>query len=56
MKDQVIYLKPKKKTYSKQIATFYTIEDANLWEKHIQSQGCIQSEIVPVFQNELQQV
>jgi hypothetical protein len=28
MKYQVIYLKPKKKAYSKQIATFLTIEDA----------------------------
>jgi len=49
MKYQVIYLKPKKKEYSKQIATFYTIEDASLWEKHIKQQGCKESEIVPVL-------
>lgn len=49
MKYQVIYLKPKKKEYSKQVATFYTIEDASLWEKHIKTQGCKETEIVPVF-------
>jgi len=49
MKYQVTYLKPKKKTYSKQIVTFYTIEDATLWEKHILSQGCKDSEIIPIF-------
>jgi hypothetical protein len=49
MKYQVIYLKPKKKMYSKQTATFYTIEDATHWEKYIQMQGCKETEIVPIF-------
>ena len=49
MKYQVTYLKPKKKTFSKQTATFYTIEDAALWEKHVKEQGCKESEIIPVF-------
>jgi hypothetical protein len=49
MKYQVVYLKPKKKTLSKQIATFYKIEDATLWEKHVKEQGCVQTEIIPVF-------
>lgn len=49
MKYQVIYLKPKKKSYSKQIATFYTIEDASFYELNIKLQGCKNIEIVPVF-------
>ncbi|NDE96452.1 MAG: hypothetical protein EB045_05000 [Actinobacteria bacterium] len=51
MKYQVKYLKPKKKTYSKQIATFYTIEDATLWEKYIQTQGCKESEIIVLIKS-----
>jgi hypothetical protein len=50
MKYQVVYLKPKKKgVYSKQVATFLTIEDASFWEQVIQRQGCRESEIVPVL-------
>jgi len=49
MKYQVVYLKPKKKSFSKQTATFYTIEDASFWEKMVLSQGCENVEIVPVF-------
>lgn len=49
MKYQVVYLKPKKKMYSKQTAVFYTIEDATLWEKYMKEQGCIESEIVPDY-------
>ena len=49
MKYQVIYIKNKKNKQSKQVATFYTIEDASLWEKHIKQQGYTQSEIVPVL-------
>jgi len=49
MKYQVHYQKSKKKAQSKQIATFYTIEDASLWEKHVTEQGCTGVEIVPVF-------
>jgi len=49
MKYQVIYVKNKKKSQSKQTATFYNIEDATLWEKHVTEQGCTGVEIVPVF-------
>lgn len=49
MKYQVIYLKPKKKNFSKQIATFYSIEDAGFWEKVVKQQGCKDVEIIPVF-------
>lgn len=49
MKYQVIYLKPKKKNFSKQVATFYSIEDAGFWEKVVKQQGCQDVEIIPVF-------
>jgi len=48
-KYQVVYMKPKKKSYSKQIATFYTIEDASYYEECIKQQGCKESEIIPVL-------
>ena len=32
---QVNYMKPKKKGYSKQTATFLKIEDAVFWEEHV---------------------
>jgi hypothetical protein len=50
MQYRVVYLKPKKKgTYSKQVATFYSIEDASYYEQHIKLQGCKESEIIPVL-------
>jgi hypothetical protein len=49
MKYQVIYLKNKKNKQSKQVATFYTIEDACLWEKHVKEQGHIDTQIIPLF-------
>ena len=49
IKYQVVYLKPKKKSYSKQIVTFYTIEDASHYELNIKQQGCKDTEIIPVF-------
>jgi hypothetical protein len=49
MKYQVTYLKPKKKSYSKQVVTFLTIEDAGFWEQTVKIQGCKDVEIVPVF-------
>ena len=39
MQYQVIYLKPKKKGYSKQIATFLSIDDAAFWEQVRKKQG-----------------
>lgn len=49
MKYQVIYYRQKKDKKSKQVATFYNVEDATLWEGHIKEQGYSESEIVPVF-------
>jgi len=49
MKYQVIYHKIKKKSKSKQIATFYKVEDACIWENHVKEQGFFEVEVVPVF-------
>ena len=50
MKYQVIYLKPKKKMYSRQVVTFFTIDDAGFWEQIVKQQGCKEIEIVPIFE------
>jgi hypothetical protein len=50
MKYQVHYLKPKKKMYSRQVVTFYKIEDAGFWEQIVKQQGCKEIEIVPLFE------
>ena len=50
MKYQVIYYKQKKGKQTKQTAIFYNIEDATLWEDHIQKEGYLNSEIIPLFQ------
>jgi hypothetical protein len=40
MNYQVVYLKPKRKGhYSKQTATFLSIDDAAFWEQVIKKQG-----------------
>jgi len=50
MKYQVVYYKLKKDhKKAKQVATFYKIEDATMWEKHVTTQGFQNVEIVPVF-------
>ena len=49
MKYQVTYLKPKKKGYSQQTATFLKIEDASFWEKMMKEQNCANIEIIPLF-------
>lgn len=49
MKYQVIYNKPKKKTFAKQKVVFYTIEDAIYWETIVRQQGCIDIEVIPDF-------
>lgn len=49
MKYQVIYTKNKKKSESKQVTTFYTIEDAIFWENVVKEQGCTNIEVVPLF-------
>ena len=51
MKYQVVYYKLKKDNKkAKQTAIFYNIEDATLWEEHIQKNGFLNSEIIPLFQ------
>jgi hypothetical protein len=43
-------MKPKKKGhYSKQIATFLTIDDADFWLQVVKKQGAKDIEIVPLF-------
>ena len=49
MKFRVEYLSPKKKGFAKQNAVFYDVRDAMMWEKHVKEQGCIDTEILPVF-------
>lgn len=49
MKYQVIYHRQKKNKQTKQIATFYSIEDATMWEKHVKEQGYENTEIMPVL-------
>jgi len=40
MQYQVVYLKPKRKGhYSKQVASFLTIDDAAFWEQVVKKQG-----------------
>jgi len=39
MQYQVQYLRPKKKGYSKQVASFLTIDDADFWRQVIEKQG-----------------
>jgi hypothetical protein len=36
---QVVYLQPKKKGFAQQSATFYSINDAEFWTKHIETKG-----------------
>lgn len=43
---QVNYLKPKKKGYAKQTATFLKIEDAVFWESVVQEQGATNIQIL----------
>ena len=43
---QVNYLKPKKKGYAKQTATFLKIEDAVFWESVVKEQGATNIQIL----------
>jgi len=47
MKYEVHYLQPKKKGFSKQIATFLKLDDAIFWESHIKTQGAKEIIICP---------
>jgi hypothetical protein len=46
----VAYLKPKKKgQFSKQSVVFLDVESAFFWKNVIESRGCKQVEVLPVF-------
>jgi hypothetical protein len=47
MKYEVIYLKPKKKTYAKHTATFLDLESAIFWESVVEKQGAKDIIITP---------
>jgi hypothetical protein len=47
MKYEVTYLKPKKKGYAKETATFLKIEDAFYWESLVKEQGAKEVIICP---------
>jgi hypothetical protein len=50
MKYSVVYLKPKKKgQFSKQSAVFLDVESAFFWKNVIESQGCKDIDVHPVF-------
>jgi len=43
---QVTYMKPKKKGYAQQKATFLKIEDAVFWEEHVKKNlGAVDTQI-----------
>ena len=48
MKYQVIYNQPKKKGFITHKARFYKIEDAIMWEQHVEKQECKEIKIIPV--------
>jgi hypothetical protein len=47
MKYEVTYLKPKKKGYAKQTATFLKIEDAFYWKSVVENRGAKEYIITP---------
>jgi hypothetical protein len=47
MKFEITYLKPKKKGYAKQTATFLDIESAIFWESVVKEQGAKDIIITP---------
>jgi hypothetical protein len=51
MKYQVIYKEPriKKGFYYEQKAVFLDISDAMFWQKHVEKQGAIDIEVIPLF-------
>ena len=49
MKYAVVWMKQKKKGTSRQEAIFYNLEDAALWEQHINKTQHAKTNIVPIF-------
>jgi hypothetical protein len=51
MKYAVVWMKNKKKGQSKQQAIFYNLEDASMWEQHINKTVHAKTDIIPIFQD-----
>ena len=49
MKYAVVWMKQKKKGTSRQEAIFYNLEDAALWEQHINKTEHAKTDIIPIF-------
>jgi len=49
MKYAVVWIKQKKNKQAKQQAIFYNLEDAILWEQHLNMTEHVKTEIHPVF-------
>ena len=49
MKYAVVWMKNKKKGTARQEAVFYNLEDAVLWEQHINKTQHAKTNIIPIF-------
>ena len=49
MKYAVVWMKNKKKGTSRQEAIFYNLEDAALWEQHINKTQHCRTDIIPIY-------
>ena len=49
MKYAVVWMKNKKKGTSRQEAIFYNLDDAALWEQHINKTEHVKTNIIPIF-------
>ena len=49
MKYAVVWMKNKKKGTARQEAIFYNLEDAALWEQHINKTEHAKTNIIPIF-------
>lgn len=49
MKYAVVWMKTKKKGTARQEAIFYNLEDAALWEQHINKTEHAKTDIIPIF-------
>ena len=49
MKYAVVWMKNKKKGQAKQQAIFYNLDDASMWEQHINKTEHVKTDIIPIF-------
>tara|TARA_A200000113_G_scaffold195483_1_gene186021 strand:- start:248 stop:406 length:159 start_codon:yes stop_codon:yes gene_type:complete len=49
MKYAVVWMKNKKKGTARQEAIFYNLEDAAMWEQHINKTEHAKTDIIPIF-------